>query len=111
MALAASYADTALLLSYELKSTANIAAALLLKARIDAAKGNWLSAVEKCEQVISILKERNQPYQTARAYYYYGMALREKKGTDTGNRYLLQAKDIFTKIGALGWLKKCAAIP
>ncbi|MBI4727093.1 tetratricopeptide repeat protein [candidate division TA06 bacterium] len=105
------YAEQALQLAEELKSKTGKAEALLLQARIEKAES-------KFKEAIAIFEELKQPFETAKAYYYYGRMLtsrirkpecRTQENTKEAEEYLQKAREIFEKIGAKGWLKKVQA--
>jgi hypothetical protein len=77
-------------------------------------------------EAISIFEELKQPFDLARAYYYYAkssaLKMRESSsfrrdmgssatnpGGEKGKEYLRKAKEIFKKLGAKGWLLKIKA--
>ncbi|MEW6686772.1 MAG: hypothetical protein AB1393_11300 [Candidatus Edwardsbacteria bacterium] len=84
------YDDVALKLAEELKSKLGRAEALLLQARImveqaslpvvnskwQTANSKWQTANSKFQEVIVMFEELKQPFEVAKAYYYYGEALK-----------------------------------
>uniref|UniRef100_A0A7C4TC61 Tetratricopeptide repeat protein n=1 Tax=candidate division WOR-3 bacterium TaxID=2052148 RepID=A0A7C4TC61_UNCW3 len=115
----------------ELKSKKGKAQVMLLKARIGMAKTQSNREIkgqtdEKFKEAIKIFEELRQPFELAKAYYYYGEYLlrrtevRDKIPRPFGERagvrgqeeekgateYLQKAKEIFEKIGAKFWFKK-----
>jgi len=129
------YADNAFKLAQELGSKHDKARALLMQARIfyqgllRGIKGDrglsgvgadtrWHIADMKFKEAIKIFEELKQPFEIAKAYYYYGEMLKSetlkqvqgdsgrKGGKKKANEYLQKAREIFEKIGAKGWLKR-----
>ncbi|MEW6686741.1 MAG: hypothetical protein AB1393_11140 [Candidatus Edwardsbacteria bacterium] len=76
-------------------------------------KGEFKEAGDKFKSAISIFEELKQPFEIAKAYYYYAQSIKTV-GTglvpvqfdDTANEYLQKAKEIFEKVGAKAWLAK-----
>ncbi|MEW6686234.1 MAG: tetratricopeptide repeat protein [Candidatus Edwardsbacteria bacterium] len=115
------YAEESLKLADELKSKLGKAEALLLQARIEAAqiplnppllkgesegdfspplekgesKGNWQIADSRFKEAISIFEELKQPFEIAKAYYYYSEMPKVKGERKTAVDYLQKAKEIF----------------
>jgi len=123
---AKNHTELSLKLAEELKSRQGRAEALLLQARIDMIKGKvdseaWRQGEKRFKEAIKFFEELKQPFEIAKAYYYYGERLRvkgkteKKKGeklkrkrkTEMGKEYLQKAKKIFKEIGAKGWIEKC----
>ena len=122
------YADKALEIAEEMNLKKERAYALLLQARIfyqgllRGIKGDrWLSEVGadtrweiadmKFKEAIKLFEELNQPFELAKAYYYYGEALKKCSGQfqldeKESTKYLNKAREIFKKIGAKVWLKR-----
>uniref|UniRef100_A0A7V0Z4N1 Tetratricopeptide repeat protein n=1 Tax=candidate division WOR-3 bacterium TaxID=2052148 RepID=A0A7V0Z4N1_UNCW3 len=79
---------------------------------------DWQDAEDKFKEAIALFEELKQPFELAKAYYYYGEALKkcsvqfqldEKEIVYLkmdATKYLQKAKEIFKRIGAKGWLKK-----
>uniref|UniRef100_A0A7C4TGK0 Tetratricopeptide repeat protein n=1 Tax=candidate division WOR-3 bacterium TaxID=2052148 RepID=A0A7C4TGK0_UNCW3 len=130
---ASEYGNSALKLAQELDLKSGKAKALLIKARIEVADSRWQIADRRFKEAIKLFEELNQPFELAKAYYYYGECLlrrtgvREKIPRPFGKRagvrgqedeegiarlktdateYFRKAKEIFEKIGARAWLKK-----
>ncbi|MDP2808239.1 MAG: tetratricopeptide repeat protein, partial [bacterium] len=89
------YAGQALHLAQDLNSKSGKAEALLLQGRIEKDE-------DKFKEVLAIFKELKQPLETAKACYYYGQALGRLEKTE-------EAREIFEKLGAKGWLAKIDA--
>jgi tetratricopeptide (TPR) repeat protein len=106
------YADQALKLADEMKSKSGRAEALLLQARIFSVyppfiKGDRGDFNGKFLEAIRIFKELKQPFDLARAYFYRAQGLGFSK---EGIKDLQKAKQIFTNLGAKGWLAKVKAL-
>lgn len=89
---AGEYAGQALQLAQDLGSKAGRAEALLLQARIERSGDKFLEAIMAFEEL-------NQPLDAAKAYFYRGQVLELKDS-------IAQARDIFEKLGAKGWLAR-----
>ncbi len=129
------YADNAFKLAQELGSKHDKARALLMQARIFhqgllrgikgdrglsgvGADARWQIADMKFKEAIKIFEELKQPFELAKAYYYYGEMLKSetlkqvqgdsgRKGEKgKANEYLQKAREIFEKIGAKQWFAK-----
>ncbi len=134
------YIGEALKIAAEMKSKSDKAKVLLLQARIlhqgllrvirgykglsgvvrgtFGADSPWQIADSRFKEAIRLFKELNQPFELAKAYYYYGEALKECRVQfqldekeivrlkSDATKYLQKAKEIFEKIGAKIWLKK-----
>ncbi|MEW6685211.1 MAG: tetratricopeptide repeat protein [Candidatus Edwardsbacteria bacterium] len=109
-------------LAEELKSKVGEAEALLLQARIMVEQASLpvtqtgMSVpssvqasllIDKFKEAILIFEQLKQPFEIAKAYYYYAQSLKLHTPTplDRGE-YLQKAKEIFEKIGAKEWLNK-----
>jgi len=69
------------------------------------AEGHWPEADSKFKEAIAIYEALKQPFETAKACYCYGTALKEI-GRDEGEDFLQKARGIFEHLGAKGWLAK-----
>ncbi len=129
------YTDKALEIAEELDLKEEKAVVLLMQARIFhqellrkikgdkglsgvGADTRWQIADMKFKEAIKIFEELKQPFELAKAYYYYGEMLKSetlkqvqgdsgRKGEKgKANEYLQKAKEIFEKSGAKVWLEK-----
>jgi tetratricopeptide (TPR) repeat protein len=114
-------AREALKLADGLRSKSGRAEGLLLMARIDAAEcmeppcgdQEHHSRISRqrsegeFKEAIAIFEKLKQPFDIARAYYYYA---RSKAHRAESMEFLKKAKGIFKRLGAKGWLAKLAAL-
>jgi len=142
------YTEKALNLAEEMDSKSGKAEALLLQARIlnqgllRVIKGDeglsgdvrgtfgedsgWQIADRRFKEAIKLFEELKQPFDLAKAYYYYGEFLLRRTGVREkiprpfweragvrvqeeekgATEYLQKAREIFERIGAKIWLKK-----
>ena len=82
------------------------ASTLKLKGRLYSQKKEWKKAKESFEKSIVIFKELKNKLELGLSYYYYGRSLKEQGKLEAGKQQLIDAKKIFKKLGAKGWLKK-----
>jgi hypothetical protein len=90
------------------------AEALLLIARTETIINRWQISDGKFNEVIAVLEQLKQPYEIAKAYFYYAETLelasrfmQDEKVKMDATQYFYKSKDIFRKIGAKIWLDRC----
>ncbi len=104
---AKSYAETAMKLAEELKSKPGKAEVILLQARIESITEKENEAENKFNEAIKIFEEIKQPFDLAKACYYYGQKLKSRNEAEKADIYLKKAKQIFEKCNARIWVKRC----
>jgi tetratricopeptide (TPR) repeat protein len=79
---------------------------VLIRARIDSGLDRGTEAQRAFEEVIAYFEKTSQPFDTAKACYYYADALAEQSQPDRARIYYQKARAVFERIGAQAWLDR-----
>lgn len=103
---ASKHAEAGAALALELDTPDLTWQALLLKARVDAARGKHERSDAGFGQAITEQETRERPLELALACFHYGRALGIRGERDRARPYGQRAKKLFTRLGAEGWLRR-----
>ena len=93
-------------LAEELESKYHRGAALCLQGRLQTLRGEGTPAQSSFQGSLALFKDLREELDLGKACFYFGQGLRalgEQNGSDW---YLVQAKEIFTRLKARGWLSR-----
>jgi tetratricopeptide (TPR) repeat protein len=82
------------------------AEALLLRARIDAVRGDYRNAESRFREALSLFREMNDLLAQGTVQYCHGRSMADWGRTDEARAMLTEAAGTFRGIGAVTWLKR-----
>ncbi len=103
---ASEYQQRAYNLAVELKSDADIARSVMLKARIYEVQGKFEDAQKAFQEAIKVFEDLRLPLELGEACHYYGHMLRKHGQEWEGGEQLEKGRKIFRTINARDWLRR-----
>jgi tetratricopeptide (TPR) repeat protein/class 3 adenylate cyclase len=100
------YQQQAYSLAVELNSNADIARAVMLRARIYAAQDKFEDARKAYQETIKAFEDLRLPLELGEACHYYGQMLRSHGQEWEGGEQLEKGRKIFRAINARDWLRR-----
>jgi tetratricopeptide (TPR) repeat protein len=93
-------------LAGEIRSREHEGIAFCLQGRLHVRRGEGAQAWAAFQEAMTVFKDIREDYELGIACYYYAQGLSQLVGAREAEWYRVQAREIFARLGAKGWLRK-----